>query len=304
MKKMISVRELVESLHESYHVLGSLDRYVSRPSPIDQAGEKSLSFYAREKEQALQAIRGSKAEVIVCPDGIEFCEQDYESKTLIQVSDPRLSFVRLLQRHYEVGVEFGIHPSAIIDDKAKIDPHVYIGPHCYIGQCEIGEGTAIYGNVHIYPKVKIGKRVTIHAGTVVGVPGFSYVRNEKDELERFPQLGGVVIEDDVELDSNTSIECGAMNNTIIGKGTKMGNLVLIGHNSQIGKHCVIVDQAFLAGSVKVGNYTWIGPHACIKEWISIGSNVLVGMGSVVTKNIGDNVVVMGVPAKELGKNIP
>ncbi len=303
MEKKISVQELIESISGQYRVLGKLDRYVSKPSPIDHAEEESLSFYDRGIEQTAQVITKSHAGIIVCSDKIEFSEQDYKYKTIIQVANPRLIYIRLLQRYFVSVVLSGTHPTAIINEEAKIGPDVYIGPYCYLGKCEIGEGTVIYGNAYIYPKTKIGKRVTIHAGTVIGVPGYSFVRNEKNELERFPQLGGVTIGDNVELGSNVSIECGALENTVIGKGTKIANMVLIGHNVKIGKHCQIIDQAFIAGSVSIGDYTWIGPHAVIRDWINVGRHVLVGMGSVVTKDIGDKIVVMGVPARKVRQNI-
>jgi UDP-3-O-[3-hydroxymyristoyl] glucosamine N-acyltransferase len=301
-KKKLSVSELVGSLKEPYRVLGSMDRYVSTVSPIEQAGGNSLAFCSEKKQKPLQLIGSSKAGVIVCPDGIECSVSDYQDKTLIQVSNPRLTFLRLLQRHFVSAPEFGIHPSAVIDRKARIDPQVYIGPNCYIGACQIDEGTVLYGNAYVYPKTKIGKRVIIHAGTVIGADGFGYERNESGELERFPQLGGVIIGADVDIGSNVSIDRGALGDTIIDKGTKINNLVHIAHNVRIGKHCVIASFASLSGTVRVGDYSWIAPHVCIREGISIGSHVLVGMGSVVTKDVGDNLVVIGAPAREVRKN--
>lgn len=304
MEKKISVRELVESLNGDYRVLGSLERCVSKPSPIDQAEEESLSFYVKEKEQALQVIRDSKAGVIVCPDEIEFSGLDYEGRTIIQVSNPRLAYIRLLRRHFISGVEFGIHPTAIIDKKAKIDPSVYIGPYGYIGECQIGKGTVIHGNVQIYAKTKIGKNVIIHAGTVIGADSLGFVKNEKGEWEKFPHFGGVVIGDNVEIGSNVSIDRGTLSDTVIGEGTKLENQIQIAHNSRIGKHCAIVSEVYIGGSAQIGDYTWIGPQVCVRNWVTVGSNCLVGMGSVVTKNIGDDLVVMGVPAREIRKNIP
>lgn len=304
MKREIWVKELVESLNESYRILGRTDRYVSIPSPIDQAEKESLSWCSKKEAGNTQVIRNSKAGVIVCPDDVEFSEPDYQDKTFIQVSNPRLTFIRLLQKHFTVGKEFSIHSTAVIDEKAKIDPHIYIGPHCYIGECEIGEGTIIYGNVYIYPGTKIGRRVIIHAGTVIGADGFGFERNEEGKLERFPHIGGVVIEDDVEIGSNVSIDRGALTDTIIGEGTKVDNLVQIAHGVKIGKHCVIVDLTSISGSVKIGDYSWIAPQVCVKEDVTIGSRVMVGMGSVVIKDIGDNLVAMGIPARTISKNIP
>lgn len=303
MKRRVQARELIKSLSESHRVLGSLDRYVLAPAPIDQADEDSLSFCSKTKDQASQVIKDSKAGIIVCPEGIEFSEQDYKKKTLIQVSNPRLTFARLLRQYFVPDIEFGIHPSAVIDQKAEIHPKVYIGPNCFIGKCQIGEGAVLYGNVYVYDKTKIGKKVIVHAGTVIGSEGFGLERNEKGELVSFPQVGGVTIEDNVEIGSNVSIDHGTLVDTVIGEGTKIDNLTHISHNDRIGKHCQINALVVICGSVTIDAYSHIAPHSCIREGLSIGHHVLVGMGSVVTKDIDDNLVVMGIPAKPIRNNV-
>ncbi|MFC2060266.1 LpxD N-terminal domain-containing protein [Chloroflexota bacterium] len=304
MERKITVRELIECIEGACHTLGDLDRYVLLPSPIDEAGDYSLSFCANKyRDKAPQLIRDSKAAVIICPEEVELSKADYANKTLIRVPNPRLTFARLIQQFFVPPVEFGIHPSAVIDPGAIIHPKVYIGPNCYVGQCEIGEGTVLYGNIHVYSKTKIGKRVIIHAGAVIGADGFGFERNEAREWEKFPQIGGVVIEDDVEIFSNVCIDRGALVNTIIGRGTKIDPLVHVAHNVKIGKHCLIIAFTNLAGSDQIGDYSWIGSHACIHEGLHIGHNTLVGMGSVVTKDIGDNLVVYGSPAKSIRENV-
>jgi len=227
--------------------------------------------------------------------------EDIQDKTLILVSNPRLAFIRVMQKYFEKKVEFIVHPTAIIDENAKIALNVYIGPNSYIGECEIGENTVIHGNVFIYPNVKIGSNGIIHAGTVIGTSGFSYERNERRELERFPHIGGVIIEDEVEIGSNVSIDRGTMGNTIIGRGTKIDNLCHIAHNVVIGKHCMIIAQSMVGGSTRIDDYSWVAPQACLRDGIKIGKNVVIGMGSVVTKDVEDGWVVFGVPAKEIRK---
>jgi len=304
MKRKIGVRELIESLSESHCVLGSLDRYVLAPAPIDQADENSLSFCTKKKEeQAPQVIKDSKAGIIICPEGIELHKQDYQNKTLIQVSNPRLTFARLLRQYFTPTIEFGIHPSAVIDPEAKIHPKVYIGPNCSIGKCQIDEGTILHGNIYIYPNTKIGKRVIVHGGTVIGSEGFSYERNERGELENFPQVGGVVIEDDVEIGSNVSIDHGTLVDTFIGQGSKIDNLTHISHNDIIGKHCQINALVVICGSVTIDDYSHVAPHACVREQVNIGHHVLVGMGSVVTQDVDDNLIVVGVPAKPIQNKV-
>lgn len=220
-----------------YEVLGLLDiNDVSIPSPITKASAESVSFCAKRTKDAIKLIKETKARVIICSNELMLPPEDIQDKTLILVSNPRLAFIRVLQRYFEEKVKFGIHPTATIDKKAIISPKVYIGPNSYIGKCEIGENIVIHGNVFIYPNVKIGSNVIIQAGAVIGTSGFSYERNERGELEKFPHISGVIIEDEVEIGSNVSVDRGTMVNTIIGRGTKIGNLCIIGHNVVIGDY--------------------------------------------------------------------
>lgn len=303
MERKVWAKELIDSLSEQYRVLGSMDRWVKRAASMDQADEESLSFCRKKGEPALEMIRSSRAKVIVCYDGLDFSEAECQDKTLIQVSNPRLTFCRLLRRYFASTPEPGIHHTAVIDKKAKIGRGVYIGPYSYVGECEVGEGTIIEGNVYVHDGARIGKGVIIHPGAVIGSEAIAFERNERGELEKFPQIGGVLIEDDVEIGTNTHIARGALNDTVIGKGTKLDVLVEVGHGVRVGKHCVIVALTAICGRVIIGDYTWIAPHVSIKEGITIGNRVLVGMGSVVTTDIPDNMVVMGAPAKPVRENV-
>ena len=191
--KRITVKELCHAVGMKYKVLGSADKCVTMPSPIDEANEESVSFYSRKAEDALETIRNSTAKVIICSEELEPVIEGYRDKTFILVSNPRLAFIRMMQEYFQEKTQFGIHPTAVIDDAAEIHPNVYVGPHCNIGRCQIGEGTIIDGNVHIYSNVKIGGNVIIQAGTVIGARGFGFERNERGELENFPHIGDVVI---------------------------------------------------------------------------------------------------------------
>lgn len=300
-RRHISVSEICNSINMKYRILGLSDRYVSMPSPITEANEKSISFCTKEGEDALKIISETKAKVIFCSNELLLAAEDIQNKTLILVSNPRLAFIRVMQRYFEEKIKFGIHPSTVIDEKAKISSNVYIGPNSYIGACEIEENTAIHGNVFVYPNVKIGRNVIIQAGTVIGTSGFSYEKNEQGEFERFPHIGGVIIEDDVEIGSNVSIDRGTIGNTIIGRGTKIDNLCHIAHNVVIGKHCTIIAQSMIGGSTRIGDYSWVSPQACLRDGIKIGKNVVIGMGSIVTKDVEDGWIVFGVPAKKVRK---
>jgi len=220
---------------------------------------------------------------------------------MILVSKPRLAFIRIMQAYFQEDRLYTISPTAVIDTEALLDPDIYIGSYTSIGKCIIGAGTIIYGNVYIYSNVKIGKNVVIHAGTVIGADGYSYERNEKGELEKFPHVGGVVIEDEVEIGSNTSIDRGTLGDTFIGRGSKIDNQCHIAHNVIIGKHCVVVAQSLIGGGTKIGDFSWVAPCVCLRDGITIGKNTVIGMGSVVTKNIDDNCLVLGVPAKVVRK---
>ena len=299
-KQKISIDDLLNSIGEASRVLGKKDKYVAVASPIDNATKESVTFCNKKNEIGLQMVRNSRAGVVICHDDLQLTADDLKDKTLILVSNPRLAFIRVIQKHFQEKTNFGISPTAVIENGAEIHPCVYIGHHCYIGKCKIGEGTIIYGNNYIYPNTEIGRNVIIHAGAVIGAEGAGFERNTKGELEKFPQIGGTIIEDNVEIGSNSSVMRGAMGNTVIGQGTKIGNLCYIGHGVTIGKHCLILQHSVLGGSSQIGDYSQVSLSACIRNKVEVGKNVLVGMGSVVTKNISDDKIVFGVPAKEQG----
>lgn len=281
-------------------VIGPTERTISHPAPIKEAqSELAITFCNKVGPEALDLIRSTKAGVILCSDDQSLDGIVVPGKTLIKVKNPRLSFLRLIKVLFAEPRPRGIHPTAVIDPEAKVHPDVYIGPFTYVGKCEIGEGTVIYGHVHIYGgNVRIGKNVIIHSNTVIGVDGFGYERNERNELEHFPHLGGVIIQDDVTIHSHVNIDRGTLGDTIIGQGTKIDKFCHIGHNVVIGRHCVIAAHSMLGGSAQIGDYAWIAPCACIRNGgIKIGAHAFVGMAAVVTRDVPDGVTVMGAPAR-------
>lgn len=235
------------------------ERNLTHPAPLDDGDSDCISFCVR----GIEDIRKSKSGVIVCSNKLEYEPSDYEDRTLILVDNPRLEFIRVLREFFGES-PVGIHPSVVI-----------------------------------YPNVKIGKNVTIYAGTVIGSPGFGYTENEDREWEHMPQLGGVVIGDDVNIGANCVVACGTMSDTVIGQGTKIDCLTHIAHNVKIGKHCHIVSHTDICGSVIVGDYCWISSHVSIRDHITVGNNAFVGMGAIVIKDVPDNVVVAGCPARKL-----
>lgn len=153
----------------------------------------------------------------------------------------------------------------------------------------------------VEPKIITGKNVYIHPTAVIGSDGFGYERNEKGELEKFPHIGGVVIGDNVDIRAHACIDRGTINDTVIGEGTKINNLAHVGHNVTIGKHCLIGVQSVIAGSAIVGDYVYIAPGALIRNKIKIGDRAFIGLGTVVTKDVPSNTVVVGNPAREINE---
>jgi len=299
--KKVSVKALCNSISGNIRVMGAIKGYVlSVASPVD-ADEMTLSYCFQKDKSALELIRKSKASVIICSDEMKFGEEDYRDKTLILVANPKLVLTRAMQTFFQDKAEFGIDPTAVIDKYARIHPEVCIGPNCYIGKCRIGKGTIIHGNVYVYSGVKIGERVVVHAGTVIGAPGMEFAKNESGQFEDMPHISSVVIEDDVWIGSNVSIMRGVFSDTVIGQGTKLGHLCSIGHQTVVGQHCLIITRSVIGGSCRIGDHARISMAACIRDGISIGNNAIIGMGSLVTKSIDDGMLAYGVPAKVIKK---
>jgi UDP-3-O-[3-hydroxymyristoyl] glucosamine N-acyltransferase len=244
-------------------------------------------------------ILKSKAKIIICDSSVEITEDMVRNKCIIIVKNTKLTFLRIANKFFVKDIKYEIHSSAIIHPKARIANNCFIGPLTYVGNCDINEGTIIEGNCYIYDNVVIGKNVKIKAGSVVGGDGFGYQRNSEGVFEKFPQIGGVVIKDNVDIGSNTCIDCGALGYTVIEEGTKIDNNVQISHNVKVGKHCAIIANTVIAGSTTIGDYTWVAPSSTIRDQLNIGKNVKIGMGATVTKNIPDNETWLGFPAMPL-----
>jgi UDP-3-O-[3-hydroxymyristoyl] glucosamine N-acyltransferase len=283
------------------NVAGSTERTVAYPASIREAPDAAAITLCRKTGEVGRAmLLATRAGVVICPDDLSLLEAGKERNiTLILVKDPRLAFLRVVQAFFTPPPPRGIHPTAIIDPGAKIDPEVYIGPYTSVGQCEIGTGTVIHGHVHLYNKTRIGRNVTIHAGTVIGTDGFGYQRNEDGEPEKFPHLGGVLIEDDVEIGANTCIDRGTLGDTIIRQAAKIDNLVHIAHNVVVGRGAFIIAHAQVAGSVVIGDGAWIAPGANVINGITVGARSTVGIGAVVLSNVPDQAKVLGNPARLL-----
>ena len=165
------------------------------------------------------------------------------------------------------------------------------------GQCHHRCGGLLMASVVLYDNVRLGRNVVIHSGAVIGVDGFGYGRNPEGTLEKFPQIGAVEIEDEVEIGSNSCVARGALLNTVIGRGTKIDNLVHIAHNVRIGENCLIIAHAQIAGSVRIGNRCWLAPSCTINTGVTIGDDAMVALGSVVVHDVTPGAFVAGNPAR-------
>ena len=291
-----SVQKLMDGL-EGYELLGKGTGLIKNVKPIFEADEYSLCWLSPDRKDKEELIRQTKANTIVIAQGERFIPRD--SQLFIKVANPKLFYVKILYNLLASSKKHEIHPSAIVHPNAKIHPEVTIGPYSVIGECEIGEGSIIDSHCKIGNRCRIGKYVQVSSGVVIGGDGFGYVTDENGIKIKFPHLGGVVIEDFVEIGANTCIDRGTLGNTMIREHAKIDNLVHVAHNVEIGRNTLVIANAMLGGSSSIGENSWIAPSATIRDTVAIGKNTLVGMGALVTKNIPDNETWAGFPAKKI-----
>jgi UDP-3-O-[3-hydroxymyristoyl] glucosamine N-acyltransferase len=289
-------------------------------SSIAQAQPGALVFVQDEKHLA-QALASSASAVIAG----EFAASSAGRKPLLIAMHPRLAFARaaaLLHppKTYAAGVHSTavVHPSARVASTAAIDAHVVIDANAVIGERShigtgscIGEGVVIGDDCDLYPRVVIysgatlGRRVVVHSGAVLGSDGFGFVRDEEyGRYQKFPQIGELVIGDYVEIGANCTIDRGALNKTVIGAGTKLDNLIHVGHNVTVGANVVIAAQTGISGSVEIGDGAVVGGQVGIGDHATVEPGVILGSGSGVLSNKivrGKGVVFWGRPARPLGE---
>jgi UDP-3-O-[3-hydroxymyristoyl] glucosamine N-acyltransferase len=290
-------------------VLGDANATLTGFANADSAKPGDLTF--AETDAFFTAAENSAATAIIAGKN-----SSSTKKIIIRVDNPRLAFAKALAVFFpEPKFIAGIHPSAAIAASAQIDPTAHIGPHCTVGErvqiganavlqsgdfigddSALGDETNLFSNVTVYPRTQIGKRVRIHAGAVIGSDGFGYVFDSGFH-RKVPQVGNVVIGDDVEIGSNTSVDRGALGSTIIGKGTKIDNLVQVGHNVELGEYCILCAQVGIAGSAKLGKYTVLAGQVGIAGHLKIGNQVTIGSKSGVMHNIPDGEKWLGIPAQ-------
>ncbi len=277
-------------------------------SGIREAKEGDITFVSHQKYKP--ELEKTNASAVIATK--EFKDLN---KNFIFVDNPYFAFSKILKYFYEkeykpkgvdpkavvgnntvIGKDVSIYPLAVIGDNARIGDRVVIYSGVYIGDnTVIGDDSLIYPNVTIRENVVIGKRVILHSGIVIGSDGFGYA-TDKGRHNKIPQIGSVVIEDDVELGANVTVDRATLGKTVIKRGTKVDNLVQIAHNVVIGEDSIIVAQAGVSGSTEVGNHCVIGGQVGFVDHIKIGDNVMIGAQSGVMSDVEPNQVILGSPA--------
>lgn len=265
-------------------VLGDGETQIERIAGLDQASDGEIAYVDNEKFFA--AALASKASCLIVPKSDPFPD-----RTLIEVANPKLAFAQIGAVLHPVRREPSIHPTAVVAETASIAPTAYIGPNVSVGEhVTVGEDCVLHPNVVLYDGVTIGNRVILHAGVCIGADGFGYVRHELG-YQKFPQIGTVVIEDDVELGAYTCVDRAALGRTRIGRGTKLDNMVHVGHNCDIGERVVIAAQTGISGSVVIeddaviGGQVGFGDHTRVQKGAIIGSKAGILPGKIVRPGV-------------------
>lgn len=261
---------------------------------IEEGKEGAITFLSNPKYT--QYIYDTKASIVLVNEDLVL--EKPITTTLIRVKNAYECVAKLMQMYAAMQPKkTGIDSLAFVSPSAKIGKDVYIGPFTYIGDgVQIGDGCRIYPHVTIYEGTKIGNRVTIHAGSVIGADGFGFAPNQEG-YEKIPQIGIVVIEDDVEIGANTCVDRSTMGQTVIHKGVKLDNLIQVAHNCEIGENTVMSAQVGMAGSTKIGAWCMVGGQAGFSGHIKIADKTFIGAQSGVISNTkGNGEQLIGTPA--------
>jgi len=292
-------------------IVGDSNVEVSRLSKIEEGTEGSLTFLSNPKYTNF--IYTTKASITIVNDTFE--PESPIDTTLIKVTDAYKSFSKLLEFYNQVKLnKSGIETPSFISESATYGENLYLGSFSYIGDnvtlgdnvkiypgsfigdnANIGHNVIIFAGAKIYSETVIGNNCTIHSGAVIGADGFGYAPNEDGTYDKIPQIGNVIIEDNVDIGANSTIDRATLGSTVIRTGVKIDNQVQIAHNVEIGRNTVIAAQTGIAGSTKLGENCMIGGQVGIVGHLTIGNNVRIQAQSGVASNIKDNEVLQGSP---------
>jgi len=298
-------------------VEGDPDASVSDISKIEEGKPGTLSFLANPKYE--KYIYETQSSIVIV--NADFNPQKRINSTLVRVKDAYESFASLLRLYEEskprksgiskqaaiadsasLGKDLYIGEFAVVSDNASIGSGVQLYPQVYVGDhVKIGEGTILHPGVKVYEGCEIGAHCVIHAGAVIGADGFGFAPNQENNYEKIPQMGKVIIEDHVEVGANTTVDRATMGATILRKGVKLDNLIMIAHNVEVGENTVIAAQSGISGSTKVGMNCMFGGQVGLIGHIKIASGVKIAAQSGITKDIKEEgIVIQGSPAFEFG----
>ncbi len=306
----IRLAALAEALGRS--VEGDADVEVEGVAALESARAGDL-VYVRSERYA-KRLAATRAAAVIAPPGV-----DTGGLPAIRSPNPRLDFARAVRRLMPAEVPpRGVHATAHVDPDARVDETACVGPGCVVGaRASIGPGSVLHPNVSLYAGVTVGADCVIHAGSVLregtvlgdrvvlqpgvvlGGDGFGYAKDEEGRFEAVPQIGRVVVEDDVEIGANSAIDRGALGDTRIGRGTKIDNLVQVAHNCEVGEDVLIVAQAGLAGSATVERGALLLAQAGVADHVRIGERAYVGPQSGVTGDVEPGARVLGTPHEDL-----
>lgn len=274
--------------------------YIDNLADLANVNETTLDWVLPSKSNKQQIAENTKARVVLVDPEVVYNDIMLQAnKTLIVVYGPKFALAKIGNHFFIERPEPGIHPTAIVHPEAVIGKNVTIGPYTVIGKATIGDGSIIDSNVRIYDGVQLGKCCDIKAGAILGGAGFGYEKDEYGNKFRFPQIGGLIMGNHVEVGGNTCIDRGALSDTIIGDYTKINNLCHIAHNNKIGNNVTITGCVNVSGSNIIEDNVWIAPNASVRGFLHLGEGCTLGMGAVATKNIPAGETWVGNPARKM-----
>jgi len=307
-----SAQQIAELLQGK--VEGNPEVEVNKLAKIEEGEINSLSFLANDKYA--HYVYTTDASIVIVNNDFQLEQEVKDTCTLIRVENAYECFAQLLEVYDQyTNNKSGIEQPSFIAESAKIGENPYVGafayvsdsavigdnvkiyPHAFVGEnAVIGDNTTLFSGVKVYRDSLIGKDCILHAGTIIGADGFGFVPKNDKNYKKIPQLGNVIIEDDVEIGANCCIDKATLGSTIIKQGTKLDNLIQIGHNSIVGENTVIVSQTGIAGSTTIGKNCMIAGQVGIIGHLKIGDGAKIAAQSGVTRNIEENGIVQGSPA--------
>jgi UDP-3-O-[3-hydroxymyristoyl] glucosamine N-acyltransferase len=295
---MIPILDIL-AIITKFEYVGEKSHIISKPVSLNSNDFNSHTItWASEKNQHL--IEKVFSGVIVCHHSNKVFNTHCG---YILVEDPRLVFTKIIEVFFQIKDDPKVSKLACIDDSVTIKENCNVEPFAVIEKnCRLGIGVLIGSGTVIKEGTIIGNHVKIGANCTIGGVGFGYVKNDSGNYINIPHIGNVVIHDNVEIGNNTCIDKAVMGSTIIGKNTKVDNLVHIAHGVKIGENSLIIANAMVAGSTNIGDNVWVAPSASILNKLSISNNSIIGMGSVIVKNVGESQVVVGNPGRAIKKN--